>query len=390
MRYLFLTLPVLGLLACGGLDANPNDKAPLATIVGELSNPGNLMASSASNVRIALLWGRESDDFGNFQASTDLPVQPVFPSRFQIALRDAPPAAMMYNPFEKRSAGSGGELPDDPPIAKGQPMPDQGGGGGVPGGTAPPAPMGLQPQNHNDTPDPQLVNLRVALATVVAYEDRNGNRRIDPVEYDATGFVDRIVAANRNLLVVYFDGAVPASDRLRDGNGQLPKSGYNVYRAAKAECANSTDEKPIAGPSGGSSGSNGTSGGAPALPVLPEECNAAPSEWLPMSTLFELKLTDSPEINQWMCKNGKAGDSPSVTLPPGVPQMGRPAQYPSPTDPKLKCNSGGAGYSYGLDPVCTTVYRGVCIGNETTCVGGDEVIELWRRPDPVPVDWPCK
>jgi hypothetical protein len=367
MRYTLLTLPVLGLLACGGLDANPNDKAPLATIVGELSNPGNVMASSASNVRVALLWGRDDNDFGSFQASTDLPVQPVFPSKFQIALRDAPPAAMMYNPFDKRAASS------DPPVVGPGPMPapDQGGGSG---GVAP-APKGLQPQNHNDAPDPQLANLRVALATVVAYEDRNGNQKIDPVEYDATGFVDRIVAANPDLLVVYFDGVVPASDRLKDGNGQMPKSGYNVYRPGKAPCGQDAIDR--------------TPSGAPNVPV-PEDCTGSPSAWLPMSTLFELKLTDSPEVNQWMCKNAKVGDGVGVIIPGGVPQQGRPAQYPTSTDPKLKCYSDGSGYSYGLNPVCTTTYRGVCIGNQTTCVGGDSVIELWFRPDPVPADWPCK
>lgn len=343
MKTTFFALPLL-LVACGGLDPNPNEKAPLATLVGQLSNPANIAPSPNGNIRVALLWGR--GDLGEFEASTDLPVQPVFPAKFQLTIREAPPSAMLFNPFADDDLGA--PPPEDP-------------------STAPSAP-GTKPMNLSAlSSNPALATMRAGIATVVAYEDVNGNGKLDLVSEDAKSFVDRIVGADPELLVVYVDGAVPQEKDLRDSAGVLPASGYNLLRRGTPCAREATSDS---------------------LPN-PEACTEKPTVWLPMSTLFELPLTSSPSVNRWMCKGDSAPVASGVGGAVAIPKQGRPAVYPVQGDPKLQCQADGTRYFYGTQPTCTTEYLGVCRGSRTTCTGG-EPLEIWQRPDPVPSDWPCK
>jgi hypothetical protein len=361
-----LSLSLASLIACSGLDSDRSQKAPLATVVGQLSASTSAVVTGP-NVRVALLWGR--DDNTVFQVAQDLPVQPVFPSKFRIELRDAPPEAMIFNPFAKHdNAQPGNPGPPDTDVPGPTPAP-------VPGGGGSPSPGGRVSVLGGSSATPPVV--RVALGAVVAYEDLNGNGKLDLVESNAASFVDRIVGANPDLMVVYFDGAIPDYEGLRDNAGKRPSPGFNLFRK-DTHCAQALEA--TGNPKGGEA--------APSGPSV--SCTETPSAWLGMETLYDLAITNSPTINQWMCKDKRSYDtiSSSGGIGGGRPNQGRPTQYPVSGDPKLECFSDGTGYSYGEKPVCTTEYKGACIGSVTSCAGGSGV-ELWYRPSPVPSDWPC-
>jgi hypothetical protein len=362
-----LSLSLVSLIACGGLDSDRSQKAPLATVVGQLS-ASTSAAATGPNVRVALLWGSEERE--DFSAASDLPVQPVFPSKFRIELRDAPPEVMFFTPFAKRQASGG--TADPTPVTN---PPSPGGSPGtpepIPGSGSTPSPGAISTLRIVPT---EVQSLRVALGSVVAYEDRNGNGKLDFVDNTAASFTDTIVGANPELLVAYFDGLVPVYDDLRDDAGRLPSSGYNLYRRG-GNCP-----EPL--------GAQDTLGrdGEPTPPVAPA-CTPTASAWLSMDTLYDLTLGSSPRVNEWMCKDKRPGDS-VVSAFAMVQRDGRPAQYPLADDTKLECAGDKKTYIYGTRPTCTTLYKGACIGDVTTCVGGS-VLEQWTRPSPVPSDWPC-
>ncbi len=350
MRKLPLALAALTSLsvaACGSLDPNAGEKTPLATVTGQLTNPQAVQTNS--NVRIAVIWRAEL--FGKFNSAVDLPVQPVFPSKFRIDLREAPPADVLWDPFAQS------QTPSDPPQT----------GGSEP--AAPDAPgtrgahVGLQ---GGSAVGPSV---RVGVGAVVAYEDLNGNGKLDLVDQNAAQFLDRIVAANDQTMLIYFDGTPPNQPELRDGNGHYPTPGYNLYRQGKA-CAE-TDTVGNGEPLGG------TKGGSP-MPT----CTPVAPEWLPMTTLYDLVLATDPKFGTLMCKSGNDGVSSASAG--GVQHSGRPAAYPGSTDPNLSCAVDGSSYTYGKSS-CTTVSQGPCRGTITTCTP----VDFWERPTPVPADWPC-
>ncbi len=345
LPFALAALASLSVAACGSLDPNAGEKMPLATVTGQLTNPQAVQTTS--NVRIAVIWRAEL--FGKFNSAVDLPVQPVFPSKFKIDLRDAPPADVLWDPFAKA------QNPSDPPQTGGSSPPQ-------PADPAAPGTRGAQVGLQGGAAVGPSV--RVGVGAVVAYEDLNGNGKLDLVDENAAQFLDRIVAANDQTLLIYFDGAPPADPELRDGKGQYPTPGYNLYRQGTG-CAE-TDF-----------GGAGTKGGAPAPPCTP----IAP-EWLAMTTLYDLALATDPKFGTLMCKSGN--DSVSSASGGGAAHAGRPATYPPSADPNLFCSTDGSGYTYGKSS-CTTISQGPCRGSVTTCTP----VDFWERPTPVPADWPC-
>lgn len=353
LPFALAALTSLSVAACGSLDPNAGEKTPLATVTGQLTNPQAVQTTS--NVRIAVIWRAEL--FGKFNSAVDLPVQPVFPSKFKIDLREAPPEGVLWDPFAKSQS------PSDPPQT----------GGSTPAQPADPAAPGTRGA-HVGLQGGTAVgpSVRVAVGAVVAYEDLNGNGKLDLVDDNAAQFLDRIVAANDQTMLIYFDGTPPNDPELRDGNGHYPTPGYNLYRQG-ANCA-TTD---IGGAPGDGEPLGGTKGGTPA-----PACTPVAPEWLPMTTLYDLALATDPKFGQLMCRNG--GDSVSSASAGGAVHPGRPATYPAPTDPNLSCNADGGGYTYGKS-TCTTISQGPCRGTITTCTP----VDFWERPTPVPADWPC-
>jgi hypothetical protein len=427
MKTQYALTPLLAALlacsACGSL-GDPTRKPALATVTGQLINPKAI--STRGNVRIAVLW--RSGSTGRFTSAVDLPVQPVFPSKFRIDLTDAPPADTLGDPFASNRGGTEerpSPSPSPPPLPASPgdgptPVPGMGSGGAVQdaGTVLPPGPKPLL--GTLGAPGAPSA-LRAAVGVVVAYEDLNGNGKLDLVDRDATAFVDRIVGSNENVVIAYFDGPIPNHKKLRDDAGHLPNNGYNLYRDGYS--CETTPTLPESkgggssgsGPIGGSGGSGGSSGGgskgsgpdAPPPPILvdgglspkggsgpvttgvtgvtgatsDDSCN---SLWLPMTTLYELTLGDNSRFGRLMCTSG-GFDEPLATVGYGGARRGRPATYPGATDPQLHCDSKGEYYVYG-ESKCTTVTQGPCSGSVTTCTP----TESWLKPTPTPADWPCK
>jgi hypothetical protein len=367
-------------LGCGSLDGHTGTPGTLATVQGGLLDKGGLLNPSGrgvlNDVRVAVVW-RNIDAGGQgqvaYSVSQDLPVQPVFPSSFVVQLDGPPPAAAL------------GVL--------------------------------------------QGLDVPIALGVVVAYEDLNGDGKLDLVPSDAGAFIDRIVGANENLYLFYIGGPVPP--QATQNFVGTPKPGYNLLQALTVTCGGSMSTGSGSGAGSSSSGGSG-SGSAPGAEAdVPAEagvtandggtdpeaslsgCTPPPPEWLPMTAPYDLTVSSDPKVNQIMCQNGVSGAGSSLSTcsgprsgagsssgtssgPPGgasssgtssctrawdVGTQGTPpGGYPSPTDPGLMC-LGPTSYllqhCVAVNPICGT--------SVTTCTGGAVALGSASRPP----DWPC-
>ena len=102
------------------------------------------------------------------------------------------------------------------------------------------------------------------MGAIVAYDDLNGNGRLDLVDQGATAYVDRILGANEDVILSYFEGTLKSE--LTDPAGHMPALGFNLFALPKG---------------------------------------SAPGAWLPIETPYTLPLTANPKFSQIMCSNGK-------------------------------------------------------------------------------------
>jgi hypothetical protein len=276
-------------LACGSFSDDPGAPTTLATIRGQVNIPAAMAAPS--DFRVALVWSGVQ-----YNIASELPVVGEFPAQFQIEIHDLPPEDAFHSAETE---------PNYPP----------------PG------------------------DLRVAYGAVLGYEDLNHNQRLDLVDENATEFIDRVVATNPDMLVVFAEGSDEAfAEAARDlGLPSLPR-GFSLLRLVES---------------------------------TPEV--SSPPEFLPITASYDLAISDDPRMNEQMClitpESGSGGSG-------GLFHEGRPEVYPSPTDPNLTCYEDGAWYTYTL--TCRVVEDGLCRGSFEVCN-----FEAWTRPDPVPSDWPC-
>lgn len=342
--------------ACGSLPDDPSEPDALATLEGELSNQGGI--SLEGNVRIAVIW-RRINDHGeiSFSVAEDVPVEPVFPSKFRVVLHNAPPEEAMIVANELFSE------PDDDP----QPgLPEPGDPGPAPVPEPAPAPAGLRPKAIGAQESGSLPpDLRVAVGSLVAYVDENGNGQLDLVEEGAPVFLDRVVATNKKLLLTYFEGTIPEEF---PGLGAPPAPGYNFITN---DCDDSTS-------SNGDDG-NDSSGGVAKVKTTSMTCGGVAT---PPNEPFTLPVTDDPGLNDLMCTNGgshegEGSDSAGPLPDPSV----QPASYPAPNAEGLYCSPDGTYYSLST---CETYSEGPCKGVVTTCH-----TEAYARPTPAPAAWPC-
>lgn len=156
-----LLLATTALLAgCGSLDGHTDRPDVLTNIHGTLDTPSG--PAPTGNVRIALVWmGLASD----VNSSEDLPIQPIFPAQFTLALHHAPPADAML-----RESSADGVAQADASVP---------------------------------------YDFQIAYGSVVAYEDRNGNGALDLVRDDAGAFIDQVLAIDSSSAVVFLQGEVP-------------------------------------------------------------------------------------------------------------------------------------------------------------------------------------
>ncbi len=343
---------------CGNLE--PDDGAPIAVLQGELTQASTGFTSAAS-VRVAVLWTKSGDaDDHRYDIALDLPVQPQFPSRFAVKLFSPPPESVM-------SDATAHEVKEPP----------------VPGEEEPSTPESTNTPGSN--PKPQAAGsgtFRLAVGSLVAYEDLNGNGKLDLVDDSATSFVDRIVGANDSMGLLYLEGTIPATLVAQYGLS----NGYNIYVSNYDKC------DKLAETCGGGEQLD-SSGGAPSGsdascsdPVAQKECER-PFYALPISTLFNLPLSNDPKFADMMCKSG-GGLSPSSEEPP-LPSTEAPGQPGKeltdyPTEPgTFTCSPDGTVVI--RKSTCTEEYVGLCTGYVGECPAGYP----YQRPTPVPADWPC-
>jgi len=392
--FLLTSCALLSALAggCGSLASDTDQHEPLAVLQGELTNPDAMEASSS--VRVAVIWNCGDLDGEMYRASQEVEVQPVFPSRFRLELTEPPPAGCMVNPFDE------GE--DDPPPQVGGDTPDatadESGSSGSTGssGTEDPDEPPPAPNTPQDLASSSSGNFRVALGTIAAYEDLNGNGKLDLVGPDAQDYVDAVVGTNENLMLVYLEGSVPQGwDELRDSEGNLPSLGYNLFELSEPIAVGPQvgDALVACGYAYGGGSGDGTEDGTDpegdsAEPVpMPEgpteeEYEKPTMRWLDASTFFVLTMSADPRFASMMCRDSDGFASSgsvgmSTTDPTG--EVPVPDQYPAADDPGLTCMPDGLSYYYE-----TCVQDGVCSGK--ICRGS-----CWYMPDELnpPADWPC-
>jgi hypothetical protein len=339
-------------VGCGSLDGHTGTPGTLATVQGALSDPSGYAVRN--DVRVAVVWLNTNGS--GYSVSQDLPVQPVFPASFVVQLDGPPPAGAL----------------------------------GVPKGL--------------DEP--------IAVGVVVAYEDLNGNGKLDLVPSNAVSFIDRIVGANQNLYLFYIDGPVPLKGT--ESFVGTATRGYNLVQTMTCttpggyggggggsssggmgsgfgSSTGSSSGGPV-GMSGSGSGSAGNEdAGAPAGGgVMVDEggtgCIPLPPEWLPMTTPYDLTVSSDPKVNQIMCQNGGSANQPSSGTGGGTgwnvgTQGTPPGGYPSRTDLGLTCN-GSTSYDYLQ---CMMVQQGVCGPSMTNCTS--IYVELGSASPPP--GWPC-
>ena len=275
---------------------------------------------------------------GEFNVAEDLPVQPVFPSSFQIDLDAPPPESAMID---------GSDFYGSP-----EPTSPTGPNGAVPS-------TGWVSLENASTSD-----LQVAVGTVVAYVDQNGNGKLDLVPDGASGYVDKILATNEDELVIYLQGSIPSA--AADPSGRMPTEGYNLYQRCDVMLPSSPAPGSICAEDAGA-----PQGSCPA------------TQWQAPSTKITLSVSTDPQVSSIMCLSNASSGSSSQGASPGVPMTGQPAQYPLPCDPALQCTApDGSSYTYTS---CQTISQGLCEGTSTSCTS-----VAYARPDPVPSAWPCK
>lgn len=330
--------PTVG--GCGSL-GDVDHREPLAVLQGQLTQTSTPVATP-SNVRVAVVWMNFDGD--GYRVTQDVRAEAVFPSSFRLELTDPPPAEAMFT--EKNGGGSATE-PSDPPTVGREPAP---------------APDDVTTKSEKVTSP-----FTIAYGSVVAYEDRNGNGKLDLVDEGASTYVDRILGSNADMSLIYFEGTVPAE--AKDKNGRLPNRGYNIYRGITRACEpDATNESTLETKSEG---------------IEPRGCTAP--EWLPMSTAYNLPLTADPKFAQIMCRNGdrrESTGSETVPLPNPTPGPGPNGKYPSADDPRLACADGGKTYFYSE---CVTYSEGLCKGDVMRCTS-----TYWSMPTATaPAGWPC-
>jgi hypothetical protein len=184
-------------------------------------------------------------------------------------------------------------------------------------------------------------NGSIAVGAIVAYEDKNGNGALDLVDEDASSFVDRILGTNSSLLLVYGEG-VTATD---DTPAVL---GYELMKLEG--CARG------------------------------EDC-LFKSSILPLTTAYDLPLTDDPAFAWMMCTNGGGGSTSSGGTTPDEVGPG-PDGWPAKDDPAVECRADRKSYVYTK---CTSEVVGLCKGTNESCTS-----TAWTFAGSTPpAAWPC-
>jgi hypothetical protein len=290
--------------ACGDL-GDDSERPPLVTITGQLTQT-SVATPAPSNVRVAIIWSTS----GDLKSTHDISVTPVFPSKFQLQLQDLPPAEAM------RSTATDV-----------QPAPTE----DLPG------------QSHTQSND---AHVSYAVGTIVAYEDLNGNGKLDLIRPDVAP-VDRVLGVNDGLTIVYVEGEPPAD--FMSGEQGTATRGYNIFQSTAC---------------------------------VPNAPCTQKSGWLPITTLYDLPLTADPHFADAMCEGNSSEETAHPTkINDPVPAPG-PNGWPQKGAHGLVCAADGKTYSITQ---CETTSLGLCKGTDERC-STDRYTMPSATPPP---EWPC-
>lgn len=365
-------LSALGLAGCGQLEGDTDRLPVIATIHGQLSNPDGYAAGA--NMRVAIVWGAVT---GDVRVSQDVQVQPVFPSQFRLDLRELPPSDAMRVPEEDVHNGPDGPSTCTPGYdpSSGKPPP-------APGATSPcdstppdgdrppPSPAPPPPSTRIQSDDWRGAKpsdpFKIAVGTVIAYEDLNGNGQLDLLDANATQAIDRVVGVNRDLFVIYVEGK-PVGDVAKLA---LP-AGFSLV--GLSDCSESADAEP-----------SEATGGASVTPEDKPSCDSSPKVHA-IGTMFTLPLTASPQLSSFMCKGEGSFSTLTSTAPKSSAVAPAPAaspsSFPKPSDPSLHCRVDGNSYSYTECPTS----KSLCSGGDTLCA----TTLVTRSTTTAVGEWPC-
>ena len=343
-----------GAAGCGSL-GDVNHKEPLAILQGQLTQSAAASTAAPSNVRIAVLWMNVENS--SYRATQDIQAKAVFPSQFRLELTDPPPREAIAT----RDTDTHGDDPS--PVAPSEP----GSGGMQPSPDPDTKSLGAGHLKAQSDASRWPAGFGVAYGAVVAYEDKNGNGKLDLVDDGAASYTDRILGANDNLALVYIEGTAPAD--FKDKNGHMPSAGFNLIKNIGG-ATNCETDATLKGASLQPRGGCTPSGGP---------------EWLGMSTLYDLPLTADPRFAELMCKSGggNAGEG-SASIAQVAEGPGPNGKYPAANDPALVCAPDATTYSYSE---CTRIDRGLCRGTIESCK-----YTMWKIPgggSTPPAGWPC-
>jgi hypothetical protein len=324
-RPLLTLLPLVGLLACGGL-SDPNKSEPVATISGALTG-----TSVPANARVALVWRKNG---GGVWVGADAP---VVSGKFSFALNGAPPDDVISPASASAQTGYAG-----------------GGTGRTAEPVATPAPAPARIATGQTNVSGSLSKpLSSGVAGFVVYADKNGTGQLDLVGNEASS-PDQILGGASELVVAYLqDGTTLDYEKLRDGAAQLPARGYNLMW---------TKERWLP---------------LNAVELTLKSNTNLPSAVCSNSTGFGYDTTPTSELPPPMPSGGTGGTTTGI------------GGYPSKGDPRLTCADDGRAFTYGgdcdeslVDGLCTSAYVRSC-GDPVS------VTRLSPYETELPPNWPC-
>jgi hypothetical protein len=329
----FAALSALGLAlagaGCGRLSGDTGSPSTLTNIHGTVTSDS--ASTPPASLATAIVWFGMSADHSFHESADSVPVSGGFPASFGIALTDIPPASAMVD-FSTVFA---------------------------------------------DSPDVGATGVHVALGFVVAYDDLNGNGRLDIVDPGASQYVDRVEGV-ADRIIFYLDQSVPDSLVTSPQftalgiDGSKPQKGYNLAHPDFNYCFAAAD-------------AGAGSAGACVRGYM----------WEPMDTPVSLTLGKGPviapqDLQQLMCSTGPNGNTTftSTTLPPTISVADFSGALPSADDENVLCDDL---HDFQYTSSCTTSPTAPCQQVNTVCTQQTIVTldPVGGSPIAPPAGWPC-
>jgi hypothetical protein len=327
----FATMSALGLAlagaGCGSLSGDTGSPSTLTSIHGTIMSDSG--SPPPASLATAIVWFGMSADGTFHESANSVPVTGTFPATFEIALTGIPPASAMID-FSTVFGTS---------------------------------------------PDVGDTGVHVALGFVAAYDDLNGDGRLDLVDAGASEYLDKIEGV-ADRLIFYVDQPVPTSLATSPQfaalgiDGSTPQKGYNLLLPDSNYCFADAD----AGAAGA--------------------CVRG-YMWEPMDTPVSLSLGKGSviapqDLQQLMCSTGPNAGTTfySSTLPPTISVADFSGALPAADDPNVYCDDLD---NFEYTSSCTTSVASPCQQENTVCTQQTIVTldPVGGSPIAPPTGWPC-